>query len=283
MHVLVAGAGILGRELIHVLLEQQHEVTAMALDKQELAGFNHPSLTCISGDVTKPDTIAGICKNVAAVVSCIGITRIRGTLTHDSVDYQGNLNLLREAERAGVKKFAIVSPEGVQRGRKLAPLLEARQKFEVKLTFSSIGWIVIHAGGFFSDLAEMAKMARTSPMFAIGNGETTFTPIAVADLALFVADSLKGAGNKKLHVGGPETMTWNQILALCFNHWGAKPRIVHVPAWICRVMLVLIRPFSAKYYAMGRLLVFMSTTELPTPTLGKERLADYFSRQLSVA
>jgi uncharacterized protein YbjT (DUF2867 family) len=283
MHVLVAGAGVLGRELITVLLDQGHNVRAMALREEEFDGLAHPLLECRAADVTRPEMLTGLCEGVEAVVSCIGITRINGALTHDAVDYRGNVNLLKEAEGSGTKTFAIVSPEGVEEGNGHAPLLSARCRFEERLQQSDVSWIIIHSGGFFTDLAEMARLAAKSPMFVVGDGTTRFTPIAVSDLARFTAESLGSASREILHAGGPETLSWNEIVSLGFAYWGKQPRIYHVPVWFCRLTLALIRPFSKKYYAMGRLIVFMSLTELPTPPVGQERLEDYIKKHLARA
>lgn len=282
MHVLVAGAGILGRELIRVLLGEGHEVTALALNEREFNGLAHSRLHCKVMNVTRPETLSGAAAGVDAVISCIGITRVNGRVTHRAVDYQGNLNLLMEAKAAGVKLFAIVSPEGVEAGRDKAPLLEARYMFEKVLMGSGINWLIVHSGGFFADLAEVAKMVRKSPMFVIGSGTNRFTPIAVADLASIIAEEIKTAASRKIHVGGPQTLSWNDILRMCFEHWQIKPRIYHVPEWVCGLILVLIRPLSPKYYAMGRLLLFMYTHDLPTPERGTIKLKDYFRSTLPV-
>ncbi len=283
MKVLVAGAGVLGRELIGVLLEQGHNVRAMALCEEEFQGLTHPLLERRAANVTRPETLAGICEGMDAVVSCIGITRIKRAITHEAVDYQGNLNLLEEAERSGARTFAIVSPEGVEEGSRHAPLLAARCRFEERLQLSDINWIIIHSGGFFTDLADMARMAQKSPMFVVGDGTTRFTPIAVSDLSRFTAKSLESASREILHVGGPETLSWNEIVSLCFAHWGKPPKIYHVPVRLCHLILALIRPFSKRYYAMGRLIIFMSVTELPTPSVGEERLVDFMRKHLAVA
>lgn len=282
MKVLVAGVGVLGRALIRALLESGHDVTALALQEKEFAGLDHPRLRARVGDVTRPETIRGIALGMQVVVSCIGITRIRGRLTHMAVDYDGNLHLLREAEGAHVSLFAIVSPEGVELGRQAAPLLEARSRFENRLQQSGIPWLIVHSGGFFSDLAELAKMVRKAPFFVIGAGQSRFTPIAVSDLAAIVAAELERFERRKIHVGGPETLSWNEIAGRCFAHAKVTPRVVHVPVALCRLALALVGPFSAKQAAMGRLLIFMFTHDLPTPERGTTRLSDYLEEQAAL-
>lgn len=280
MHVMVAGAGVLGRELIHVLLAEEHEVTAIALNAREFSGLSHPRLTCRAVDVTRPESLRGVADGIHTIVSCIGITRVNAKVTHMAVDFEGNRNLLEEAERAGVKMFAIVSPEGVELGRNAAPLLEARHLFEKRLQESRLKWMIVHSGGFFSDLADVAKLARKSPMFVIGDGNSRFTPIAVSDLARIVAGEIRTTESRKVHVGGPETLSWNAIMRLCFEHWKLPPRIYHIPAVLCRLALPLIKPFSIRHFSMGKLLVFMYTNNLPTPEIGSTRLKDYLMKAL---
>jgi len=67
--------------------------------------YQHSKMTStkliITAEVTQPNTRQGICNNVDFVISTLGITRQRDKLTYQNVDYQANLNLLREAERVG--------------------------------------------------------------------------------------------------------------------------------------------------------------------------------------
>ncbi len=40
-----------------------------------------------------------------AVITTVGLTGVSSSITNYDIDFQGNLNLLNEAKRAGVKKF----------------------------------------------------------------------------------------------------------------------------------------------------------------------------------
>lgn len=59
-------------------------------------------------EVTNPASLTGIADGIDTVFSTIGITRQRDGVGYEEVDYGGNLALLREAERAGVKQFVYV-------------------------------------------------------------------------------------------------------------------------------------------------------------------------------
>ena len=283
MNVLIAGAGILGRNLIDLYLKRGDTVRALAYSQKEFQGLpalshaegEHPSLNTVACDVTRPETLAGVCEEIDIMISCIGITRMKGNLTHMDVDYQGNVNLLREAEKAGVKKFGFISPAGVEEGKDAVPLLKAKYMFESELKRSSIDWLIFRSGGFFNDLKEMGQMAQKGSMFVIGNGHNHFTPIDVRDLATVMVEDLDIHSNQIVDVGGPADMSWNQICRTCFEHYGRKPRILKFPQWLCELFLAMLKPFARSSHAMGKLIVFMSTIDLPTEKRGQLTFADY--------
>jgi len=280
VNILIAGAGgILGRELVRQALTRGDRVAALVLRKDELRTIKHAHLRIIEADVMKPDQLTSVCKGLEQVISCIGITRLKGHLTHEKVDYQGNLNLLQEAVKAGVQRFGFISPAGTEEGRNDAPLLHAKYRFEQALRHSGISWILFRSGGFFPDLAEMMTLARKGPLYAIGSGESKSTPIHVPDLAGIMLAELGCKENAVVEVGGPEDLTWNETCALCFEVQKLPIRIQRAPIWLCRAALALLRPFTYRFYAMGRLLLFMSTNDVCTPHLGTVRLRDYLAKE----
>jgi uncharacterized protein YbjT (DUF2867 family) len=285
MNVLIAGTGILGRNLIELYLARGDTVRALAYSPRGFQGLpvlsnvegEHPKLSTAVCDVTRPDTLTGICDGIDAVISCIGITRMKGDLTHMDVDYRGNVNLLREAEHAGVRKFGLISPAGVDEGKNAVPLLKAKHLFENELKRSSIDWLIFRSGGFFNDLKQMGNMARKGSMFVIGHGRNHFTPIDVRDLAEIMVEDLDRCSNRIIDAGGPEDMSWNEICRTCFEHYGKKPLILKFPKWLCGLFVSMMRPVSRSSHAMGKLMVFMSTIDLPTDKRGRRRFANYLS------
>ncbi len=269
MNILIAGAGgALGNALVNRYLERGDEVSALVLRAAEMAGIEHPRLKVVTGNVTQPGSIAGVCDHQEQVISCIGITRLKGRMTHEEVDYKGNLNLLREAERAGVRKFGFISPAGTDIGYRTVPLLAAKFRFEQALRQGRIEWVIFRSGGFFTDLAEMMKLAAKGPLFVIGNGESRSTPIDVRDLAALMTEGMQDQANAVVEVGGPEHLSWLEVCHTCFKLQDRPTRIMRIPVWLCRTVLAVLRPLSFRNYAMGQLLVFMSTHDVCTPARG---------------
>jgi uncharacterized protein YbjT (DUF2867 family) len=240
--------------------------------------IEHPRLRIIEADVTKPEQLAGICKGLQQVISCIGITRLKGKITHDDVDYRGNLNLLEEAKRSGVARFGFISPAGTDVGWNQAPLLNAKYRFEQALRASGLAWLIVRSGGFFPDIAEMKKLAAKGPLYAIGKGDSRSTPIHIPDLAALMLEEMGKQKNAVVEVGGPEDLTWHETCALCFETQNLPTRIQSAPVWLCRLILALLKPFNYRHWAMGRLLLFMSTHDVCTPKRGTVSLRDYLAK-----
>lgn len=112
----------------------------------------------------------------------------------------------------------------------------------------------------------------------LGRGDSRSTPIHVPELAALMLDGIDRRENVVVECGGPEDLTWREICALCFEVQARPVRIRSVPVWFCRLTLALLRPFSYRYHAMGRLLLFMSMRDTCTPHLGAVRLRDYLAR-----
>lgn len=278
MNLLIAGAGgVLGRELVRQALARGDHVGALVLRGGELRVIEHPRLRIIEADVTRPEQLAGICKGFEQVLSCIGITRIKGRITHEAVDYRGNLALLEEAKRSGVARFGFISPAGTGLGLGHAPLMDAKYRFEQALQQSGLSWLIVRSGGFFPDIAEMLKLAAKGPLYAIGDGGSRSTPIHIPDLAALMLAELAKPESGIVEVGGPEDLTWRETCEACFAALGKPARVSGAPVWLCQLILAGLRPFSYRHWAMGRLLLFMSTHDVCTPKRGTMKLRDYLA------
>lgn len=276
MKVLVAGAGgILGRQIVRSLNKRGIVPDGMAYAMQEFDEIDAPLARKLCCDVTKPQQLEGLLNGVETVISVIGITRLEAEITHMDVDYQGNLNLLQEAKKSGVKKFVFISPAGTEQGHQQVPLFRAKYLFEQQLQASGLSWLIFRSGGFYADLAGYGKTGAKGKLYVINNGINRFTPVDVTDVAEVMVKDALNEHNKVITVGGPEDMSWMQICKMCADALGKKVQFVNVPAWLCRVALFLIRPFSHKYYAMGQLLLYTSTHDLLTDRRGTLKFSDY--------
>lgn len=275
--VLVAGAsGYLGGYVVREFKRRGWWVRALVRDPRRLG-----DLACLVDDVhradlTHPADLAGACQRVDLVFSSVGLMQRQGARTFEQVDRLGNRNLLREAHAAGAAKFIYVSSLNGPRNRHLE-IVRAHEDFAADLAACGMDRAVIRPTGYFSDIGEILRMARTGRVFLFGAGDRRINPIHGADLAAICVDAATAAA-RDVDVGGPEVLTYREIAEAAFAALGRPPRITGVPAWLARAGASNLRWISRHH---GDVLAFLTETALVDsigPRCGTRRIADYFAR-----
>lgn len=277
--VFVSGAtGYLGRYVCAEYQRRGWYVIALVRKTTHAAPIAADQL--IEAQATQPATLKGVMTGVNLVVSCLGITRQADGLGYWDVDYQANLNLLREAERAGVERFAFVH---VLRAADMAqvPMVAAKSAFVADLQNSEIATTVIAPTGYFSDMGDFLKMAQAGRVWLFGDGRKRINPIHGADLAAATADAVE-AGLDWLDVGGPDVFMQKELAELAFAGLGTTPRIAFLPDIWRRVALRLL-PYVTTRRTHGPARFFLSALALDMvgERHGTQHLKDYFENSLA--
>ncbi len=274
--VLVAGAtGYLGRHITSELIKRPYPVLALARNPEKLRLDNAESAGVLQAELTRPDSIAGCCEDIDVVISTVGITRQKDGLTYMDVDYQANLNLLREAQKSDVKKFIYIS---VLNGEELRDLkiCEAKERFVDQLIKSGLDFCIIRPNGFFSDMTEFLAMAKKGRVYLFGDGELKTNPIHGADLAVACVDAIEKSA-KEIRIGGPEILTHNEIAATAFESLGTAPKTAHIPDWVRIATLKTIRLVSgSKFYGPIEFFMTVMAMDMVAPEYGRHTLREYF-------
>jgi uncharacterized protein YbjT (DUF2867 family) len=218
---------------------------------------------------------------VETVVSTLGASLAlgltRGGATYAAVDLGANLNLLREARAAGVRRFVYVSLYGAERLRGLA-YVDAHEEFVAALRASGIDYAVVRPTGFFYVFGEIFRMARErGRAVLVGSGGARTNPVHEEDVARACADAVE-SGPVEVELGGPETYTRREIAELAFSFLGKRPRITSVPPGLMRAALKPLKPFDRRLYDLFEFGVAASTNDLVAPATGTRSLAEYFRR-----
>jgi uncharacterized protein YbjT (DUF2867 family) len=274
--VLVAGAtGYLGGYVAQEFKSRGYFVRALARSPGKLDCIRNALDDIVQAEVTRPETLEGVCDGIDYVFSSVGITRQRDKLSFQDVDYQGNKNLLTVAQRAGVEKFIYVSIFGGPRLLHLE-IVKAHEDFVAELRASGMDHVVIRPTGFFSDMGEYLEMARKGRVYLIGAGQNRINPIHGADLAVSCVDAVDGTA-EEVEVGGPEVLSHREIAALALRSIGKPLRISSLPVWVMRSLTWLTRLFDKH---RGELLAFFTTamtSDGVAPAVGKHRLEEHFA------
>ncbi len=234
MKVVLAGAyGNLGADVFKSLLAAGHEVVAADVTERDLGVTG--SYTFHKIDVTKPETLKGLCDGADVVISTVGLTKTSATVTNYEIDYQGNVNLLKEAQAAGVKHFSYISVIKADKAPKV-PMLHAKYLFEEELKKSGLTWVILRPTGYFYDIVKVFRpMIEKGEVTLLGKKPVHANVISTEDFADFIVKHMTDE-NKTYDIGGKETYSYEEIAKLCFAAAGKEPVIKRAPAFLFDVL-----------------------------------------------
>ena len=165
--ILVAGAtGYLGQYVVKELKKRNFWVRVLIRIESQKQMFDSVDDFFI-GQVTNPESLKGVAKDIDYLLSSIGITRQKDGMTYMDVDYQGNKNLLEEAKKNNIQKFIYISVLNAHLMKDLK-IIQAKELFVDKLKESRLNYAVIRPTGFFSDMLEFLNMAKKGRISLFG-------------------------------------------------------------------------------------------------------------------
>lgn len=238
MKVVLAGAfGNLGAEILKSLCAKGHEVVAADLRE-------HPIPECEGKytfkeiDATNPETLKGLCDGAEVVISTMGLTGASVKLTAYDVDYNGNLNLLKEAKRASVKKFNYISVISCdEKGAEKVPMLHAKYLFEEELKRADMGYVIYRPTGYFYDIAKVFKpyVDKGEMQLLRGYGDVRANVVDCPDFADFIVEHMNDT-NTTYSVGGKETYSYTEMAEMCFRAAEKPLKIKWAPIWLFGIL-----------------------------------------------
>lgn len=280
MRVAVAGAtGYLGGFVARAFAEAGWKVRALARNPDRCAAIRPYCDEIFQAEATVPDTLDGFFHQADVCFSSIGIRHLHRHPTFREVDCQANLNLVEAAIRAGAPRFVFVS---VFRGDELRSelrLAEAREKVADRIRASRMKWIILRPTGFFNDMEEFLRMARSGKVWLPGDGSARLNPVHGADIAAHLLSLMAGGGwNRDYALGGPDVLSLRQIGDLAFHCLRKEPRYGFIPGWLMKSAGVACRPFNANAAALLQAFALLASRDGVAPSIGDHRLKDFFTR-----
>lgn len=275
-NVLVAGAtGAIGSCIVELL------DTEGRWDVRRLVRGEAKAPRDVVGDALDRASIRGVADGIDVVVSAVGASvalELRGRRSYLKVDTPANVNLLAEAERAGVSRFVYV---GVHSEPPYAHTryLQAHERVVEALAASPISSTVVRPTGVFTALDDFLDMARRGRAHVLGDGTARTNPIHPLDVAAAIVARLCD-GPENVSVGGPEVLTRNEIAERAFEALGKVPKISNVPAGLVRFMTPLVRLFHPRLSELISFAEAVSTHDAVAPVAG-ERTSSIISRSTS--
>jgi uncharacterized protein YbjT (DUF2867 family) len=228
--ILVVGAtGVVGGMITRGFLEQGKEVRilvrrdspssqlvqqGLATSAEELIESGaHP----VHGDLRDRASLDAALEGVETVVSTANSAMRGGADNPQSVDLDGNRNLIDAARDAGVEHFVFVSLLGADPEHP-APFLQAKGQSEAVLRESGMDYTILAPTAFMEFWPAMVvgmPALQGQTVTLVGEGSRRHSFVSNRDVAAFAVKAVAHPAALKRHlaIGGPEALTWREVVA----------------------------------------------------------------------
>lgn len=248
MILVTGGNGYLGSHITRRLVENGHQVRVLirnpelARQEKRLSGLE---LEWVTGDVTKPDSLAGVIEGVDTVIHTVAIAVEKRSTTYESVNYQGTVNVVEASRQVRVSQFINISQLGARSDLPYR-FLASKGMAQEYVAGSDLNWTAFRPSVIWGPEDEFAntfaKLVPFSPIiYPIVDRHAKFEPVWVEDVSTAVVGSINNpaVSRKEFELGGPEILSLEQIEARTLEAVGAKRKLVPVPHSFIRLIVTL--------------------------------------------
>ena len=234
MNLVVGATGLLGGEICRLLAAKAKSMRAMVRptsDASKVAELESLHVEIVRGDLKNPSSLDAACQGVDAVISTASSTLSRQEGDSiQTVDLEGQLNLIDAARAADVDHFVLISfpPTNVS-----FPLQTAKRTVEKHLKESGITYTIFQPTCFMEVWLTPALGfdADNAQAQIYGSGEHKISWISYKDVAKFAVASLDSleARNAVIELGGPEALSPLEVVQIFEESKGRKFGVQRVP------------------------------------------------------
>ena len=246
------GSGFLGRHAVRALAGEGWRVRA-AVRRPDLAGHLQPmgavgQIQPVQANLRYPDSVRRAVEGAQAVVNLVGILAKTGPQTFDAVHVAGARTVASAARAAGAGTMVHVSALGADRRAK-SNYARTKAAGEAAVLQEVSGAVILRPSLVFGPEDELfnrfAAMAGYSPFLPlIGGGRTKLQPVYAGDVGAAIAAVCAGKGKPGTiyELGGPEIVTFRQLLDHTQEWSGRKRRYLRIPFWAAKLGALLTLP-----------------------------------------
>lgn len=274
--ILVTGAtGFVGRAVLRRLTEFGFVVRTMLQPSSRSPAL--PSGVPVDITLASVTDRRGVRASLVGIDTVIHLAGIEGQGGSDhslELEEAGTQNIAEAAAEAGIQRIFFLSHFGVDRGSAYLSM-QVKALAEEHIRNSGVPYTILRTGLLFGRqdnfTTSLAMLVGISPLFfpMPGDGSTLLQPLWVDDLATAITWALDEPStvNKTIEIGGPEYISFKQILRMIMTASSAprillpaRPPYLRAGAWLMEKLLPHspINPLWLDYLAVDR------TTDLNT-------------------
>jgi uncharacterized protein YbjT (DUF2867 family) len=244
------GSGFLGRSVVRALCKRDYRVR-VAVRRPELAGHLQPlgrvgQIHAVQANLRYPASVEAAMRDADVAINLVGILAPSGAQTFDAVQAKGAETVAKAAAAAGARMIH-VSAIGADEN---SPSHYARAKAAgERAVLAALPAAVIMRPSivfgpedeFTNRFAALARLAPALPL--IGGGTTKMQPVYVGDVATAIVDAVDGKARAgaTYELGGPEVLTFREIIEAILEITDRKRALVPLPFGLAKLQAVFLQ------------------------------------------
>ena len=257
--LLVFGAsGYIGTNLVPHLRGRGYRVRASARNRKVIEGRQWPDVECVSADALRPETLPAALEGVDTayyLVHSMAAGREFGRL-----DLEAAANFRDAAAAAGIRRIVYLGglipddPESEHLQSRLETG-DCLRRGPVAVTEIRAGMIVGPGSAAFEVMRDLVNYLpiMVTPRWVLSKSP----PIALGDLLVYMErlGSIEEAAGQVYDAGGPELLTYREVMETLARLLGKKPWIIQVPILTPRLSSYWLRLVTAVPVNVARALI----------------------------
>jgi uncharacterized protein YbjT (DUF2867 family) len=218
MILVVGSTGRLGGQIARRLLGAGIRPRVLVRHHSDYRPLVEAGAEAAFGDLKDVASLDAACEGVDTIITTANAAGRGGEDTFDSVDDAGNRNLIGAATRAGVERFIFTSVLGSDPSSP-SPLIRAKGLTEERLRASGMSFTIVQPDVYMDLLIPMVvglPLSRGETVVLVAEARHKHTFVAMQDVAALILAALdhEAARNQTIQVGGPEPLSWRDIVSI---------------------------------------------------------------------
>lgn len=210
-----------------------------------------PTAELVEADVSDPVTLAGLMRDVDAVVSLVGVLHSRSGTPYGPDFARAHVALpaaiVAAARQAGVQRIVHVSALGAAAdGPSEYQRSKAAGEAAIRAAAPDIGWTLLRPSVIFgpgdSFLNLFAALLKRFPVLPLGGADARFQPVYVEDVAEVIAEALErpDAVGQTYELAGPRQYTLRELVEYVGTLTGHRRLVIPLPESLAMLQAALL-------------------------------------------
>ena len=284
---LFGGTGFVGCYLVDALVSNDLQPVLLVREGSESKVQQSDRCSIVNGDIDDADAVRKVVDASDALIYNIGILREfpNRDITYAKLHDEAARRVMDAAVSAGVRRFLLMSANGVKPNG--TGYQRTKHSAETYLQELDLDWTIFRPSVLFGDprgnmefatqlSTEVIDSPLPAPLFHAGllplnAGRFTMSPVHVIDVAAAFVKALQEPRTigQTLHLGGPETITWREILTRLAAAKGRKKLMLPAPALGVMAAAALLDRFESFPITRDQLRMLLEGNACPQEDLAK--------------